>query len=144
MQTRRSLAITGAAAVFLFSGGIAVAFGIFGYLFILSTGERPGFAGLRFFGGGLFESLGGIQGILFSLIPWAIVGGSEILAGVWLWGSLRKGGWLALGLTLPAAVFTVGFGAPFGYIVVPLRVLLVILGWRDLAPVRSRRGDGAL
>jgi hypothetical protein len=143
LKTLRSPAVTGAAVVFLFSGGIAVAFGIFGFLYIASTGERPGFAGLRFFGGGLFESLGGIQGILVSLIPWAVVGGLEILAGIWLWGSVRKGGLMALVLIPPAAVFTVGFGAPFGYIVVPLRVLLVILGWRDLAPVASRSVEGA-
>ncbi len=144
MQTRRNPAITGAAVVFLLSGGIGVVFGAFGFLFIASTGRLPGFAGIRFWGDGLFESLGGIPGIVISLIPWAILGGFEILTGVWLWRSLRRGGLMALALTPIAAVFTVGYGAPFGYIVVPLRVLLVILGWRNLSQGSAHPAEGAL
>ncbi|MFQ5552261.1 MAG: hypothetical protein ACE5EW_00815 [Thermoplasmata archaeon] len=144
MQTRRHPAITGAAVLFLFAGGIGVAFGAFGFLFIASTGQLPGFAGIRFWGGGLFESLGGIPGIMVSLIPWAILGGFEIISGVWLWSSLRRGGWMALALTPAATVFMIGYGAPFGYVVVPLRVLLVILGWRNLGQVSPRPAQVAL
>lgn len=124
--------IPAASVLFLFSGGIGVLSGVPGFLYIASTGQLPGIFGIRFWGGGLFESLWGIPGIMISLIPWAILGGFEILAGGWLWSSLRTGGLLALGLTPVAAVFMVGYGAPFGYIVVPLRVLLVIFAWRSL------------
>lgn len=135
--------ITAASAVFLFSGGIGVTFGASGFFYIASTGQLPGFAGLRFFGGGQFESLGGIPLIMVDLIPWATLGGFEILTGIWLWRSMRKGGRMTLALTPPAAVFMVGFGAPFGYIVVPLRVVLVILGWKNLRQV-SAPAAGAL
>ncbi|MCJ2532194.1 MAG: hypothetical protein LN413_07855, partial [Candidatus Thermoplasmatota archaeon] len=75
----------------------------------------------------------GIQGVMIFLIPWAVLGALEILTGVWLWRSLRIGGLLALALAPVAAVFLVGYGDPFGYVVVPLRLLLVILAWKSLS-----------
>ncbi len=138
MEPRRDPMIAAASVLFLLSGSTGVASGVLGFLYIGSTGQLPGIFGIRFWGDAIFEGLWGISGVMVSLIPWAILGGFEILAGVWLWSSLRTGGWMAVALTPVAAVFLVGYGAPFAFIVVPLRVLLVILAWRRLGSMSSQ------
>ncbi len=131
--TTRNPLITAGSLLFYLYGIIAVVLAIPGILYIWSTGQLPGFFGIRFWGDALFETTWGIQGVMIFLIPWAVLGALEILVGVWLWRSLRIGGLLALALTPVAAIFLVGYGDPFGFVVVPLRLVLVILAWKSLS-----------
>lgn len=119
MQARRDPLITAASALFLLSGVFGVVGGVLGLLYINSTGQLPGIFGIRFWGDALFENLWGITGIMVSLVPWAILGGFEIVTGMWLLSASRAGGWMALALTPAAAVFMAGYGAPFSFVVVP-------------------------
>lgn len=125
--------ITAAAIVFFISGFAAISGAIPSILYMRRTGELPGMGSIRFYGGALFDRLWGVPGVTVSLLPFAVLGAFEILAGVWLWQSLLIGGILALWLTTFAAIFLVGHGAPFFWVVVPLRVILVVLGWSTLS-----------
>lgn len=128
--------LTAASLLFYASGLVAVIGVVPGFLYIHATGQLPGLFGIRFWGDALFEMIWGIQGVMISLIPWAVLGAFELLAGFWIWRSLAIGGWLGLGLTPFAAIFMVGYGAPFAFVVVPLRTILVVVAWSDF---RDRR-----
>ena len=56
----------------------------------------------------------------------------EVLAGVWLWRGLKQGALLGVVLSAVNAVFWVGFALPIPLIGGPLRILLLMLGWRSL------------
>lgn len=101
-------------------------------MYISRTGDLPGAGGIRFYGDALFERVWGVQGVLISLVPFAVLGAFEIVAGAWLWRSLEIGGALGLWLTPIAVVFLIGYGAPFFFVVVPLRVILVLAAWSTL------------
>lgn len=126
-EIQRSPLTTAASILFYFSGLAAVAAFLPSWFHISGTGDLPGFGGIRFYGGALFERLWGIRGVQLSLVPFAVLGALEILAGTWLWRSSGAGGALGLGLTPFAIVFLLGYGAPYYFVVVPLRVILVAL-----------------
>lgn len=128
----RDLPLTAAAGLFLLSGAIGVAFGIVGFVTIGSTGTLPGVGGIRFWGDAGFEALWGVDGVRLSLIPWAVLGVAEAVAGWGLWRSRRWAGVLGLALTPFALVFVFGYGAPFAMVVLPLRVALLVAGWGKL------------
>lgn len=128
----RDPVITVAAIVFFISGFAAISGAIPSILYMRRTGQLPGMGSIRFYGGALFDRLWGVRGVMVSLVPFAFLGAFEILAGVWLWQSLLVGGILAVWLTPFAVVFLIGHGAPFFWIVVPLRVSLVALAWSTL------------
>lgn len=119
--------------MFYFSGLAAVASFLPSTLYIGRTGDLPELGGIRFYGSALFERLWGVRGVLISQVPFAVVGAFEILAGSWLWQSSELGGVLGLWLTPFAVVFLLGYGAPYLFVVVPLRVALVALAWSSLA-----------
>lgn len=131
-EVPRDPLITVAAIVFAISGFGAVSGAIPSILYMRQTGELPGMGNVRFYGGALFDRLWGVRGVMVSLVPFAVLGSFEVLAGVWLWQSLQVGGILALWLTPLAVIFIVGHGAPFFLVVVPLRVILVALAWSTL------------
>jgi len=131
-EVHRDLLITAASILFYFSGFASVASFLPTLLYINGTGNLPEAGGIRFYGDALFERLWGVRGILVSLVPFAVLGAFEILAGTWLWRSSQIGGALGLWLTPFAVVFLVGYGAPYIYVDVPLRVLLVVLAWSSL------------
>lgn len=56
----------------------------------------------------------------------------EVLAGIWLWSGSKQGAILGLVLSGVNLVFWIGFALPFPLILGPLRVLLVLFGWRSL------------
>jgi len=131
-EVHRDGLITAAAILFYFSGFATVASFLPSMIYINRTGDLPGFGGIRFYGNALFERLWGVHGILISLVPYAVLGAFEVLAGTWLWRSSETGGALGLWLTPFAIVFLIGYGAPYYFVVVPLRVILVALAWSSL------------
>lgn len=132
-EVHRDPLITAASILFYFSGFAAVASFLPLMLYIDRTGELPILFGeIRPAGGALFDRVWGVRGVMFSMVPFVVLGVFEILAGTWLWRSLQIGGALGLWLTPFAAVFLLGHGAPYYFVVVPLRVILVALAWSNL------------
>jgi hypothetical protein len=80
---------------------------------------------------GPFEDLGVAR---FTGLGWTLVlvCALDVLAGIWLWQGRRRGALLGL-ITEPVALFLAyGFALPFLLIGIPIRVTLVLAGWRSL------------
>jgi hypothetical protein len=95
------------------------------------TGELPMSPfGFRSFSGP-FEQLGRDA---FTLLGWAlvVVCALDVLAGIWLWQSKRRGATLGLATTPFALALGIGFALPFLLLMAPIRAGLVIAGWRNL------------
>jgi hypothetical protein len=76
--------------------------------------------------------LGGLDAVLalgVVLVATAIL---EVVAGWWLWKSLRRGGKLGIALVPLNLFFAVGFGIPILYVLAPLRTILLASGWKSL------------
>lgn len=86
--------------------------------------------GIRAFSGP-FERLGWSTFTVL-LGVFAVLSLLEVLAGVWLWRGLRQGAILGIILSGLNMIFWIGFALPIPLIGGPLRVLLVIVGWRSL------------
>ena len=116
-------------------GGVFGAITALGMLPVLlelqRTGELPLMFGVRAGGGGPFESLPASS---LLALGWALVGLSilEPLAARWLWQGQRRGGRLAVLLTVAGAPFWIGFALPYWLVVGPLRVVLLWRGWASL------------
>lgn len=132
LEVHRNPLITAAAILFYFSGFVSVGNFLPTLLYINGTGNVPEAGGIRFYGGALFEQLWGVRGVMVSTVPFAVAGAFEILAGTWLWRSSTIGGSLGLWLTPFAVVFLLGYGAPYMFVGVPLRVILVAVAWSSL------------
>jgi hypothetical protein len=76
--------------------------------------------------------LWGLNGVLALGVVLVVVSILEVVAGVWLWRSLKRGGWLGLVLQPLNLFFAVGFGIPILYLLAPLWSILLLSGWRSL------------
>jgi hypothetical protein len=103
--------------------------------FTLEHLQRTGVLPMTPFGfralAGPFEDLGVEP---FRALGWTLVlvCALDVLAGIWLLQGRRRGALLAL-VTDPIALFLAyGFALPFLLIGIPIRVALVLAGWRSL------------
>jgi hypothetical protein len=100
-------------------------------LHLAQNGELPmtpwGFRSMA----GPFEELGHQA---FSVLGWALVAicALDVLAGIWLVQSRRRGFRLGLVTALPQFALGLGFALPFLLVGVPIRVVLAIAGRRSL------------
>jgi len=96
--------------------------------------------GFRSLAGGPFERLTREQ---FGALGWGLVGACALdaVAGALLWRGRRGGGLLGLATTPVALIMAWGFALPFLLVGVPVRVALVLAGWRSLRRP-STRGSG--
>jgi hypothetical protein len=130
--SERSAAIRAAAIVYLLLG---LGFGIGTAITLRSfarSGELPMTPfGFRSLAGGPFEQLAPAQ---FTALGWALVSvcALDVLAGIWLWQSRRRGGAIALATSPAALALGVGFALPFLLVGVPIRAALVVAGRRSL------------
>jgi hypothetical protein len=87
--------------------------------------------GFRSLSGGPFEQLTPEQ---FTALAWALVGvcAVDVASAPLLWRGRRAGGVVALATTPVALLMAVGFALPFLLVGVPIRVALVLAGWRSL------------
>lgn len=87
--------------------------------------------GFRSLAGGPFEELAPEQ---FTALAWALVGvcAVDVAAARLLWRGRRAGGVLGLATTPVSLLMAVGFALPFLLVGVPVRVALLLVGWRSL------------
>ena len=80
---------------------------------------------------GPFEQLGREP---FTALGVGLVGvcALDVVAEIWLWQGRRRGARLGLATTMPALVLGAGFALPFLLAGVPVRVVLVLAGHRNL------------
>jgi hypothetical protein len=72
-------------------------------------------------------------------LAWLLVAVSalDVLVGRWLWQGDRRGAVLALALAPVSFVLGRLFALPFLIVAVPVRAILVLLGWREVRALRS-------
>ncbi len=75
---------------------------------------------------------GGLNVVIVLGIGLVVISVLDIVAGLWLRHSLKKGGKLGIALQPFNFFFAYGFGIPGLYILTPLWVILIWLGWRTL------------
>jgi hypothetical protein len=112
--------------------GLAGFFGQAGVLgYVLWRNEFPVVLGIQLNGDGPFEAVG-LRGMKALMAAAAVVGLGEVVAARWLSQSRLRGGVLALGLW-PLGVFLwIGFALPMWLVTAPIKILLVLAGWRSL------------
>jgi uncharacterized membrane protein YidH (DUF202 family) len=75
---------------------------------------------------------GGLNAVLVFGAVLIAVSILEVLTGIWLWRSLKRGGKLGLALQALNIFFAVGFGIPALFVLSPLWLILLASGWRTL------------
>ena len=128
---RRSTAISVAAVLYCWFGFAFTVSSVLIALYARRTGWLPVVFGVEMLAGPFSERFG-VRGALAATIPWSIVNVLEMLTGVWLWQSRKRGGKLGIALFFAGAIFWIGYALPIMVVVGPLRVLLIVLGWKTL------------
>lgn len=88
--------------------------------------------GIRLFGDGFIERLGGLEAIMISAWCSIAVSALDILAGYWLGKGMRLGGIFALALLPLNAFFAFGFNAPAPILLNIVKLSLLLAAWRYL------------
>lgn len=87
--------------------------------------------GWRYMAGRPFEQLRPEQ---FAALGWALFGvcALDVLAGIWLWQSRRRGFRLGMATNGPALLLGIGFELPLLLLGVPIRAALAVAGRHSL------------
>lgn len=132
--TSRSMSVTAVSVVFLVFGlGFAVSTPLI-LVYIILNGAAPTLFGIEFLEGpaSLIGNLWGLNAVIALGLGLTAVAVLEVVAGFWLWQSMKKGGKLGIILLIPNLFFAVGFGIPALYVFPPVTTILVVLGWKNL------------
>ncbi|MFQ6134263.1 MAG: hypothetical protein ACE5KU_00415 [Nitrososphaerales archaeon] len=130
-RQERSAAIT-VSSILFYIAGFGLPIGIPPItLFIIQNRELPVLFGVRLFCCGFIESLG-LDAIIVSSLLLVAVSPLEIVAGYWLWKSLKKGGKLGIILLPIEMVFGIGFVDSMILVIGPLKAILIGVGWKTL------------
>ena len=101
--------------------------------YIILNGSEPTLFGIEFLdGNSLIGNLWGFDAVIALGLALTAVAVLEVVAGFWLWQSMKKGGKLGIILLIPNLFFAVGFGIPALYIVPPVTTVLLASQWKNL------------
>jgi hypothetical protein len=76
--------------------------------------------------------VGGLNAVIALGIGLVVVSAFDAVAGLWLWRALKKGGKLGIALQPFNLFFAYGFGIPGLYVLAPLWLILISVGWKGL------------
>ena len=100
-------------------------------IYIRSLGRLPVIGPIEGMSGPISDQFGW-EAVVWLLIPMGLLAWVEVLAGWWLRQGRKEGGWLAFFLLPVSMFFWIGFLLPIWILMVPVRVALVLGGWRTL------------
>jgi hypothetical protein len=131
-MNERALVITIAAVLYLVTG--------FGYSIgtvpvtrhLIRNRSLPTFWGIHFYEGGFFDRRG-INWIIGAGLAFIVSGVLSLFVAYLLWNSMILGGIVALILFPIVIIVSIGSLAPFPWVIEPLKLLLVLLGWGALS-----------
>ncbi len=125
--------ITAASLLFLVPGLGFATVTPFILVYVMSHGSGPVAFGIEFLdGGSRIGLLWGYSAVIALGLALTAVGVMEVVAGLWLMKSLRRGGRLAIALLPLDLFFAVGFGIPVLYVLPPVRTIILASGWKGL------------
>jgi len=126
---KRGGAITFAAILYCWFGLAFLISSLLIGIYTLRNGELPVIFGIKMLAGPFSERLG-LDAVTAATVPWGVVNVLEMVAGYWLWKSRKHGGKLALVLFPAGMIFWIGYALPIMVVIGPLRVLLLVMGWK--------------
>jgi len=128
----RTLVITIAAILYIVTG-LAYSIGTIPVTrYLIRHRSLPTFRGIRFYEGGFFDRQG-INAVIFASLAFIVLGVLFLWVGYLLWNSMKLGGIAALVLFPIVILVSIGSLAPFPWVIEPLKLLLVLLGWSSLS-----------
>jgi hypothetical protein len=127
----RSPAITAASIFFLVFGLGFLLANIPVIAYMMSNRSFPVVFGITLLGSSFTERLGMDFMIIASLL-FQVVNALEVVAGIWLWKSDKRGGRLGLMLLPVGLAFWILFQLPLPLVVGPLRAIALAIGWKTL------------
>lgn len=130
-QAQRSLAATAASILFFISGVGWFIGGVPVLVHIMASRELPIVFGIRGGSGPIYETFG-IDGVIVGQTLFDILHVLEIVAGFWLWKSLRKGAVLGILTIALGPIFWIGFGLPIPPIYALLTLPVIVAAWKTL------------
>ena len=100
--------------------------------YLIRNRSLPVFRGIRFYEGGFFDRRG-INAVILASLAFIVLGVLFLWVGYLLWNSMKLGGIAALMLFPIVILVSIGSLAPFPWVIEPLKLLLVLLGWSSLS-----------
>ena len=127
-MSERTLVISIAAILYLVTG--------FGYFigtipvtrYLIKNRTLPTFWGIHFYSGGFFDRRG-INWVIAASITYIVLGVLFLFVAYLLWNSMKLGGMAALVLFPIVILVSIGALAPFPWVVEPIKIILVLIGW---------------
>jgi hypothetical protein len=130
MESNETATIVTLASRLYYFVGIGFAIGSLPFaLYMLLNHRVPTFLGIRFYGGGFIEKVGGFDALMISSWASLLITPVNILVGYWLAQSLRMGAVLGLLLFPISMFFALGYAAPAPIILHPILVIVILLAW---------------
>jgi hypothetical protein len=124
--------ITIAAALYIVTG-LAYSIGTIPVTrYLIRYRSLPTFGRIRFYEGSFFDRQG-IHAVILASLAFIVLGMLSVWVGYLLWNSWKLGGIAALVLFPIVMLVSIGSLAPFPWVIEPLKILLVLLGWRSLS-----------
>lgn len=128
----RAPVITFAAVLYIVTG-LAYSIGTIPVTrYLVRHRSLPTFGRIRFYEGGFFDRQG-INAVILASLAFIVLGLLFLWVGYLLWNSTKLGGVLALALFPIVMLVAIGALAPYPWVIEPLKLLLVLLGWRTLS-----------
>jgi hypothetical protein len=100
--------------------------------YLIRHRSLPTFGRIRFYEGGFFDRQG-IHAVILASLAFIVLGVLFLWVGYLLWNSMKLGGVAALVLFPIVMLLSIGSLAPFPWVIEPLKLLLVLLGWGALS-----------
>jgi len=100
--------------------------------YLIRHRSLPTFGRIRFYDGSFFDRQG-IHAVILASLVFIVLGVLFLWVGYLLWISMKLGGIAALVLFPIIMLVAIGSLAPFPWVIEPLKVLLVLLGWHVLS-----------
>lgn len=130
-RPRRPATITIASILFFVWGLVLCAVLLQILTFLISTHTFPVFNGVQMFEAGYFQGRDFVLKIAQATIV-LVICGLQIVAGHWLWRSLKKGGWLGFLLLGLGLFYAISLSAPGLLIAGVPGTILIAAGWNSL------------
>ena len=131
-MNERALVITIAAILYLVTG-LGYSIGTVPVTrYLIRNRSLPIFWGIHFYEGGFFDRRG-INWVIGASLAFIVSGVLFLFVAYLLWNSMILGGIVALILFPIVILVSIGSLAPFPWVIEPLKLLLVLLGWGALS-----------
>jgi hypothetical protein len=99
--------------------------------YLIRNRSLPIFWGIHFYAGGFFDRRG-INWVIGASVTFIVAGVLFLYVAFLLWNSMILGGILALILFPVVTLVSIGSLAPIPWVIEPIKIILVLIGWSTL------------